>query len=64
MYFWTGGLIFFVLAVLLIVAFVRTKQRDRAYGAGESEHEHGHHQATDEAYPTGRTTPKKQKRKH
>ncbi len=63
MYYWSGGIIFFLLAVLLIVAFVRIKQRDRAYGAGETEHEHGHHETEHEAYPTGRTTPKKQKRK-
>jgi len=39
-YYWSGGLIFFVLAVLVVVAFVRVKQRDRAYGAGDTEAVH------------------------
>ena len=47
MYYWSGGLIFFVLAVLVVVAFVRVKRRDRAYGEGD-----------DEPRSTGRTTPK------
>ena len=34
MYYWSGGIIFFVLAVLVVVAFVRVKQRDRDYGEG------------------------------
>jgi hypothetical protein len=36
MYYWSGGIIFFVLAVLLVVAFVRVKQRDRDYGEGKT----------------------------
>jgi hypothetical protein len=50
MYYWSGGIIFFVLAVLVIVAFVKIKQRDRDYGEGRSEHS--------EQRSSGRTTPK------
>ncbi len=35
MYF--GLIIFIVLALLVVVAFVKVKRRDRAYGAGEDE---------------------------
>jgi len=35
MYF--GLVLFILLAVLLVVAFVKVKRRDRAYGAGEDE---------------------------
>jgi hypothetical protein len=36
-YFWSGGIIFFLVAVLVVVGFVRVKQRDREYGAGGSQ---------------------------
>jgi hypothetical protein len=58
MYYWSGGLIFFLLAILLVVAFVRVKKRDRDYGEGKSEHHDEH--SDPERYPTGRTTPKGQ----
>jgi hypothetical protein len=51
MYYWSGGIIFFALAVLLVVAFVRVKRRDREYGEGRSTHH--------EPESHGRTTPKK-----
>jgi hypothetical protein len=37
MYYWSGGIIFFILAVLVVVAFVRVKQRDRDYGEGHTQ---------------------------
>jgi hypothetical protein len=53
MYYWSGGIIFFVLAVLVVFAFVRVKRRDRAYGEGDEQ--------VVEKYPTGRTTPKRRR---
>jgi hypothetical protein len=35
--YYIGSFIFLALAVLVVVAFVKVKRRDRAYGAGEDD---------------------------